>query len=65
VVALLRGQDYLTHWWGVIPVIDYKISTVLLFDVGVYLCVWGALAGYALALLAVDEPAAGSQEAAP
>jgi multicomponent Na+:H+ antiporter subunit B len=28
---------------------------VLVFDVGVYLCVWGALAGYALALLAIDD----------
>jgi multicomponent Na+:H+ antiporter subunit B len=50
VPALLQGQPFLTHWWGAGP-----LSTVLLFDIGVYLCVWGALAGYALALLAVDD----------
>jgi hypothetical protein len=31
------------------------VSTVLVFDLGVYLCVWGALGGYALALLDSDE----------
>jgi multicomponent Na+:H+ antiporter subunit B len=50
VVGLLQGQTFLTHWWVAGP-----LSTVLLFDIGVYLCVWGALAGYALALLDVDE----------
>jgi len=30
---------------------------VLVFDLGVYLCVWGALAGYALALLSIDDEA--------
>jgi multicomponent Na+:H+ antiporter subunit B len=54
VVALLQGQPFLTHWWGTLPFIGVKVSTVLVFDVGVYLCVWGALAGYALALLDVD-----------
>lgn len=59
VVALLQGNSFLTHWWGTVPVIDYKLSTVLLFDIGVYLCVWGALAGYALGLLEMDVPEAG------
>jgi multicomponent Na+:H+ antiporter subunit B len=57
VVALLQGQPFLTHWWGTVPVIDFKVSTVLVFDIGVYLCVWGALAGYALGLLATDDAA--------
>jgi multicomponent Na+:H+ antiporter subunit B len=57
VFAWFEGQPFLTHWWGTVPVIDFKISTVLLFDIGVYLCVWGALAGYALWLLAVDDDA--------
>jgi multicomponent Na+:H+ antiporter subunit B len=54
--ALLFGDAFLTHLWGAIPlgVTELKVSTVLVFDVGVYLCVWGALAGYALSLLEAD-----------
>lgn len=61
--ALFGGSAYLTHLWGTLPLgfTDFKVSTVLLFDIGVYLCVWGALAGYALALLSVDETDAQSQ----
>lgn len=56
VPALFLGDAYLTHLWATLPlgVTDLKLSTVLLFDLGVYLCVWGSLAGYALALLALD-----------
>lgn len=55
--ALLLGDAYLTHLWATLPLVvtELKVSTVLIFDLGVYLCVWGALAGYALALLAIDE----------
>ena len=55
--ALWLGDAYLTHLWATLPlgVTELKVSTVLVFDLGVYLCVWGALAGYALALLAVDD----------
>jgi len=55
--AWWQGQPYLTHWWGEVSlgITQFKLSTVLLFDIGVYLCVWGALAGYALALLALGE----------
>ena len=51
------GDPYLTHLWGKLPLVftEIKISTVMLFDIGVYLCVWGALAGYALALLALGD----------
>jgi len=57
--ALVSGQAYLTHLWFTLPLgfTELPLSTVLLFDIGVYLCVWGALAGYALALLAIDEHA--------
>jgi multicomponent Na+:H+ antiporter subunit B len=41
---------------------SFKVSTVMIFDLGVYLCVWGGLAGYSLGLLGLDEPAQGSQE---
>ena len=63
---LLEGEAFLTHWWGTLPLgfTDLKVSTVLLFDVGVYLCVWGAVSGYALALLALD-PSDPSDPSAP
>jgi multisubunit Na+/H+ antiporter MnhB subunit len=51
--ALVLGQAFLTHWWGELAVgaMALKISTVLLFDLGVALCVWGALGGFCLRLL--------------
>ena len=54
--GVLAGGSFLTHLWWTLELgfTSLKLSTVLLFDVGVYLCVWGALAGYALALLEVD-----------
>jgi multicomponent Na+:H+ antiporter subunit B len=63
--AMLVGDPFLTHWWGTLPLgfTEVKVSTVLVFDLGVYLCVWGALAGYALSLLAVDDDT--SPEATP
>lgn len=56
VPSLWLGNPYLEHLWAELPlgVGAVKVSTVLLFDLGVYLCVWGALAGYALGLLDVD-----------
>jgi multicomponent Na+:H+ antiporter subunit B len=59
--ALFLGQSFMTHIWGTIPLLitDFKISTVLLFDLGVYLCVWGSLAGYSLTLLQLDEEVEG------
>ncbi|MGB5773046.1 MAG: MnhB domain-containing protein, partial [Sedimenticolaceae bacterium] len=55
--AFFLGEAYLTHLWATLPLVitELKLSTVLVFDLGVYLCVWGALAGYALALLAIDD----------
>ena len=57
VPAFFANEAFLTHYWGVIPLgfTDYKISTVLLFDLGVYLCVWGGIAEYALRLLELDD----------
>ncbi|MCW5633256.1 MAG: Na(+)/H(+) antiporter subunit B [Rubrivivax sp.] len=58
--AVVLGSPFLTHLWWTLPLgpLALPVSTVLLFDVGVYLCVWGALAGYAIALLDEDgEPA--------
>lgn len=51
--AILFGQPYLTHLWWTLPLglINLPLSTVLLFDVGVFFAVWGSLAGYVFALL--------------
>ncbi len=53
--ALLAGRPYLSHSWG--SLLEVKLSTVMLFDLGVFLAVWGALAGFILALLAIREKA--------
>jgi multicomponent Na+:H+ antiporter subunit B len=55
--ALLLGRPYLTHLWAELPlgVTTLDVSTVLVFDVGVYLCVWGALGGIAAQMIALDE----------
>jgi multicomponent Na+:H+ antiporter subunit B len=61
--ALLVGETFLTGLWGpTLPLLvsELKIGSVVLFDIGVYLCVWGGLAGYALALLATDDAGEGS-----
>ena len=52
--ALLTGRPFLTHLWFTLPLgfTELPLSTVLLFDLGVYLAVWGTLGGYCLALLA-------------
>jgi multicomponent Na+:H+ antiporter subunit B len=58
--ALLAGSPFLTHLWFTLPLgfTDLTLSTVMLFDLGVYLCVWGALGGYCLALVqALEGPA--------
>ena len=60
--GVLAGGSFLAHLWWTLDLgfADLKLSTVLLFDLGVYLGVWGALAGYAIALLEVD-PGAGRE----
>jgi len=56
IVAWFRGEPFLAPWWGELSlgITSVSISTVLLFDAGVYLCVWGAVGGYAFALLRLD-----------
>jgi multisubunit Na+/H+ antiporter MnhB subunit len=51
--ALLRGAPFLTHAWANVPlgVTTFPVSSVMIFDLGVMLCVWGALAGFCLRLL--------------
>jgi multisubunit Na+/H+ antiporter MnhB subunit len=55
--ALLPGLPYLTHPWITVPlgVTDLPLSTVMLFDLGVYCAVWGAVGGYCMELLGAGE----------
>lgn len=55
--ALFAGRPYLSHLWVDLPlgITTVPLSTVLLFDLGVFLCVWGALGGYAIALIGAEE----------
>mgnify|MGYP001828080144 FL=1 len=53
--ATLGSDPFLTHlWWSIGSV---KLSTVLLFDLGVYAAVWGAFTIYLFALLDDGEKA--------
>lgn len=58
--GLLAGGTYLTHLWATLPlgVTTVDVSTVLMFDAGVYLTVWGALGGFAAHMidLAAERP---------
>ena len=55
--ALAAGMPYMTHLWGEVPLgfATLNVSTVLLFDAGVYLAVWGALGGLASYAIALGE----------
>ena len=55
--ALMQGDAYMTHLWGVLPlgVTEFKVSTVLAFDVGVFAAVWGALGGLCAQVVGLDE----------
>jgi multicomponent Na+:H+ antiporter subunit B len=51
--GVLEGSPFLTHqWWTLAPGENaLKLSTVILFDAGVYAAVWGAFSTYLFALL--------------
>lgn len=51
--GLLAGAPFLTHLWAEVPlgITSLKLSTVMLFDLGVLLCVWGSLSAFCLRLL--------------
>ncbi len=44
--GVFTGLPFLTHVWT-----QSGLSTVMLFDLGVFLAVWGSLTGYVYALL--------------
>lgn len=56
--ALMAGQPMLTaHWWQLpLPGEGYlKLSTVLIFDIGVYLAVLGTLMTFVIGLMEVEQ----------
>lgn len=55
--ALFTGAAYMTHLWATVPLgfTDLKVSTVMLFDIGVFGAVWGALGGLCAQAIAIDE----------
>ncbi len=56
--ALAVGKPYMTHAWMKLPLVvtELDVSTVLLFDLGVYGAVWGALGALCARALEIDEP---------
>ena len=55
VPAWFMGQPFLTAQWWTIPVIDFKASTPLIFDIGVYFAVLGSVTGMVMTLMEVDK----------
>lgn len=55
VPAWFVGQPFLTAQWWDIPGIDFKASTPLIFDIGVYLTVLGSVLTMVMTLMEVDK----------
>ena len=56
--AVFQGLTYLSHpWWTFsLGTFELSVSTVMIFDLGVYFAVWGAMGGICLQLIeAVEE----------
>jgi multicomponent Na+:H+ antiporter subunit B len=53
--AWFVDQPFLTAQWWTIPGIDFKASTPLIFDVGVYLAVLGSVLAMIMTLMEVDK----------
>lgn len=55
--SIWHGQGFLHHaWWNVpLPWGELALSTTQLFDLGVYLCVWGGVGGVTLELVALGD----------
>jgi multicomponent Na+:H+ antiporter subunit B len=55
--ALGHNLPYMTHLWGSIPLgfTEFKVSTVMLFDLGVFGTVWAGLGGLCARVVAIDE----------
>jgi multicomponent Na+:H+ antiporter subunit A len=59
-IGLLFGDGFLRHVW-----VNKYLSSVLLFDLGVFFVVWGVLTGYIYALLQPDSNASSLTEETP
>ena len=59
--AFAQEGAYMTHLWGSLPLgfTELKVSTVLLFDLGVFAAVWGALGGLCAQMVGLDEEGGG------
>jgi multicomponent Na+:H+ antiporter subunit B len=55
--ALVLGRPFLTHHWIDVPFIGLTLGTTLVFDVGVFAAVFGALGSVLASILAIDEEA--------
>ena len=57
VPAVFVGEPFLTHLWVEAPLGPWGVtlSTVHVFDVGVYTTVWSSLGGLAAAIVGIDE----------
>ena len=55
VPAWFMGQPFLTAQWWTIPIIDFKASTPLIFDIGVYFAVLCSVTGMVMTLMEVDK----------
>ena len=53
--AWFVGEPFFTAQWWEIPGIDFKASTPLIFDIGVYLAVLGTLLAVIMTLMEVDK----------
>lgn len=55
--AVALGQAYMTHLWVTLPLgfTELPLSTVMLFDLGVYGVVWTALGAICVKAIAMDE----------
>lgn len=53
--AWWQGEPFFTAQWWTIPVIGFKASTPLLFDIGVYLVVLGSVLTAITALVETDK----------
>ncbi|MDO5652546.1 MAG: MnhB domain-containing protein [Brachymonas sp.] len=59
--GLLAGHSYMHHLWWNFPWID--LTTVQMFDLGVYFGVWGGIGGYAVELMALGDEDLAEEEA--
>ncbi|MBN2866136.1 MAG: DUF4040 domain-containing protein [Thiotrichales bacterium] len=55
-IGLFASGEFLQHYWA------GGLSTVILFDIGVFLAVWGGLSGYVYGLVSAPAPQASSEQ---